>query len=68
MNNESDVVESELIANIEELEANLILALSPVWKLPKPEQAKFLEKFVNETIKKAQTLHEPVPFAERIIG
>lgn len=57
----------EKLTTIEQIEAELMLALKPVWRLPKAEQAPLIERFINRTMQKAQSIHEPVAYAERIL-
>jgi hypothetical protein len=48
------------------IEADLVLALEPVWRMEKEEQKVFLEAFINKTMQRANFLHEPVQFIERV--
>ena len=52
--------------DIEKIKANLILAIEPVWKLPKQQQAEILEPFINDLMKKAQARHENIQTLERV--
>lgn len=52
--------------DIEKIKANLTLAIKPIWKLPKQQQAEILEPFINDLMRKAQAIHDDAPTMERV--
>ena len=51
----------------EKLEADLVFAMEPVWRMSKEEQKPFLEAFINRCMTRANIIHEPISFLERVV-